>query len=451
MFIVSMVIFVMYLIFQSLYIIIPLLPQKPMEDKAIHIKNNGFSILVPAYNEEDVILNCVQSIINIAYKNFTAFIIDDGSTDNTLQILHDYLELEPIFLDEEGDLEYHQIDTIYQSNLYDQIYVIHKNNGGKADALNAGLACCRNDYVITLDADCMLREDAIDTLDVAFQNDMLIAAGGTVHITQSSVKRSSNNQLRFDFRNLIKYQVLHYLIAFYLHKYTQAKLNSLIVISGAFGSFKRSVLLDLKGYRNTVGEDMDITLRIHSYIKRNHNKYLMAYIPESVCYTECPENLSNLLKQRIRWQKAFVDCFMQYGKRLYIDFNPTISTYFLLDSFLLGTISTFCFLMLPTFILIYHQIDLIAIYLLAVAYVLGLCESVVALKISKKYCYQFIPKDIWRLIIFILVELLTYRLLNILFVVIGTIAYPFQRNKWNKVIRHGRSFKHSEEPKTLNS
>lgn len=432
------VVFALYIVFKFLYICFPLKNRSQQENKTV-TSYKSFAILVPAYNEKSVIRNCINSLKNMEYPNYRVYIINDGSTDDTLGILNDELRLVPVRFRRDYRLDCNRIISKSRSRLYPNIYVINKENGGKADALNAGIVCCSEEIVITLDADCMLREDALSLMNRAFQNERVVAAGGTVHITQS-IDSGDTEKMIFKLKNLIKYQVMQYLIAFYLHKYTQSSFKSLIVISGAYGAFKRSLLIKLNGYRKSVGEDMDITLKIQQYIKTNNKRYIMSFVPESVCFTECPESFKNLMKQRIRWQKAFVDCAIKYGYRMFRHFKAGISCFFIFDYLILGTITTFLVFLIPLFILLGEKLSLIFFILIAVDFLLSMIECMVSKKVAQRYNYCFEKKDSFRVSIFIPFKIIICSLLNMLFVIAGTCSYFVSKERWNKAERLGRSF-----------
>ncbi|MFA5676619.1 MAG: glycosyltransferase family 2 protein, partial [Christensenellales bacterium] len=206
--------FVLFLVFKCMYILFPLSKRnhKNLDQKIQSFKS--FALLVPAHNEESVIINCLRSLKELQYPNYSVYIIDDGSTDGTFDVVNKFLNLVPARLEEDSRLEYQPITAKYRSSVCPNFYLISKENGGKADALNAGISCCSQQIVVTLDADCFIKRDALSVMNKAFQNRRLVAAGGTVHITQSV---NNEEKLIFKLKNLIRYQVIQYLNAFYLH------------------------------------------------------------------------------------------------------------------------------------------------------------------------------------------------------------------------------------------
>ncbi len=436
----GLVLFSIYVVFQLIYILVPIIRGTSNSSYDITVPQKGFTILIPAYNEEQVIAGCIYSLKNTCYQDFEAIIINDGSTDCTFDTLCYHLELMPLEAASLSQLSYKTIKGIYQSALYPYVYVIDKENGGKADALNAGIEYSSKEIIITLDADCVLKPNALQAMSNTFQDSRVVAAGGMVHIVQGLNQKKNQSLLSFRAPNLIKYQIIQYLTAFYLHKRTQAALNSITVIAGAFGAFRRELLLEVKGYRNSIGEDMEITLRIQQLIYKQAQGKKITFVPDAVCYTECPEGLKNLFKQRLRWQKAFLDCIRLYARHLFRDFNKSMSLYLLFDSFLFGTVIAFPTLAVPFFLLIYQSSLQLFFILLSIALALGILQSCVALVISRSFGYSYGLADSIRLLFFIPIEVISYRLLGLLFVTIGTFKYFKKEKSWDKIDRAGRAY-----------
>lgn len=264
---ITLVIFVAFIIFQSIYILIPLF-KKEVKNK---IKRNySFSVLVPAFNEGKVISQCISGFQQQSFSNAELIIINDGSTDNTLSILKQKLELLPYkYYSMSANLKHSKIIKVYESSIFPNIYVIDKYQGGKADALNAGINFSVNEVIITLDADSVLEKNSLHEMNAAFQDNETVACGGNVLIAQAFNGEMDNLKPTFKISGIIRYQFLQYLTAFYLHKRAQASLKTISVIAGAFGAFRKDVLVDINGFRKTIGEDMDITLKLHLWIKEN--------------------------------------------------------------------------------------------------------------------------------------------------------------------------------------
>lgn len=426
-----------FLVFQTLYTIIPLFCSK-VKKLNPELSEKSISVLVPAYNEERTIRNCIDAMAGLYYKNYEILIINDGSKDDTLYELHDLLDLELDDRRPDHKLSYKTIKGFYRSNRYPNIYVIDKLNGGKADSLNAGIDYAASEIVITLDADSMLESNSLKYVNQYFHNEDIIALGGTVKIVQGA-KRDMNGAIveKFRGKGLIKSQVINYTHGFYVRKLTQSFFNSIVVISGAFGAFHKDVLVQVNGFRSTVGEDIDITLKIHEYIKANRLKKKLVYAPEAVCYTECPENLPNFYKQRIRWQKAFVDCILIYWSRLSHKFSARVSLFFAIDGFMLGTFSAFTTIFYLGQALISGGNIIQAFFFLLISVILNAVQIIISLYLCRKYGSTYTFVDYLRMFVFSQVELLTYRNLLLYINIAGTFKYFDNDEGWGFVERKG--------------
>lgn len=426
-----------FLVFQTLYTFIPLLCSK-VKKLNPDLAEKSITVLVPAYNEELTIRNCIDAMTGLNYSNYEIMIINDGSKDGTLSALDELLDLEPSNRSADNKLNYKAIKGFYRSNRYRHIYVIDKMNGGKADSLNAGIDHAASDIVITLDADSMLEADSLKYVNQYFHNDDIIALGGTVKIVQGAV-RDKNGAIveKFRGRGLIKSQIINYTHGFYVRKLTQSYFNSIVVISGAFGAFYKDVLVHVDGFRSTVGEDIDITLKIHEYIKANQLKKKLVYAPEAVCYTECPENLTNFYKQRIRWQKAFIDCILIYWSRLSRKFSVSVSLFFAIDGFMLGTLSAFTTIFYLGQTLTVGGNLLHAIIFLLMSVLLNAAQIMIALYLCRKYGSTYTFSDFVKMFLFSQAELLTYRNLLLYINIAGTFKYFDNDEGWGFVERKG--------------
>ncbi|MFD2177599.1 glycosyltransferase family 2 protein [Veronia pacifica] len=438
----SIVIFILFIIFQTIYVSMAIFSNKIRKKPCRLSEEKGMSILVPAYNEELVLKNCIVAIDSLEYKNRETIIINDGSTDSTMELLTEYLDLELSQLNIRNKLKYKAIKAVYRSKTHKNIYVIDKYNGGKADALNAGIDNANHELIVTIDADSMLDKSSLSFINESFIDDSVIAAGGTVHIAQGMRKENEVLRPTFSIKGIIRYQVLQYLYGFFVQKSAQSKMGSMLVIAGAFGVFKRDILFSIDGYRSTVGEDMDITLKAQRYIKQQKSEGKqahMVYIPEACCYTECPEDFKNLLTQRLRWQKAFIDCALVYWDGFLNVFSKRVAAYFLLDSLLLGTLVAFTNLFVFLSLIFTEQsfAYTLAAIMLGTSLFFSSLQNIIALVKSRETGFRYSRLDYLRIIAFFPVDLLFFRLISSLFVIGGTISYFFGKSKWGKPQRKG--------------
>jgi poly-beta-1,6-N-acetyl-D-glucosamine synthase len=432
---ITLVIFAAFIIFQSMYILIPLFKN---EKKKKIKRNYSFSVLVPAYNEGKVISQCISGFLQLNYSSAELIIINDGSTDDTLSILKQKLKLLPYkHYSMSARIKHNKILKIYESSLFPNIYVIDKLQGGKADALNAGINFSVNEVIITLDADSVLEKNSLSEMNASFQDHNTIACGGNVLIAQAFNGEMGNLKPTFKISGIIRYQFLQYLTAFYLHKRAQASLRTISVIAGAFGAFRKEVLVDINGFRNTIGEDMDITIKLHLWIKENGRNKRISFAPAAMCYTECPTTLTDLFKQRVRWQKAFIDCLVYYRKFYFTKFSKRFSIFFLLDQFIIGTLNAFPVVLMPILLIFHRGHSILFLLFGASAVLLFMYQSITTLFVSSLHGIKFSKIDLLRILFFLPIEIFVFRMVNLLFVIYGTLTYFYRPQTWNKVERTG--------------
>ncbi|WP_026691540.1 glycosyltransferase family 2 protein [Alteribacter aurantiacus] len=436
----TLVLFTVFIIFQVLYIFVPLFVVKEKREYIRTKDEKAITILIPAFNEEKIIMNCIEGVFQLDYENYEVIIINDGSRDQTKELLIKELKMNRCIKRSVGALSYNQIKGLYKSTVYPKITMIDKDNGGKADALNSGIDHSESEIVITLDADSVLDPNSLNVINSKFNDQYILAAGGMVQIGQGFYGKLKNLKPTFYTKGLIKYQIIQYLTDFYLHRLTQTKFQSMTIIAGAFGVFRKSILLEVGGYRKTVGEDMDITLRCLTLIKAKYKKHKLVFIPEAICYTECPSSFVDLYKQRIRWQKAFLDCILNYKTAFFHKLGIAPSIYLLFDSFILGTINAFFTIIVCATLVATQGNYMVALAFLSVTFLLATYRSIVAMVISRRFGLKYGIKDYLRISWFIPYEIITYRLLGLIFVTFGTFMYIKNKEGWDVSKRDGNSF-----------
>ncbi|MEI6087795.1 MAG: sulfatase-like hydrolase/transferase [Bacteroidota bacterium] len=284
------------------------------------------SILAPAYNEGKTIVENVKSLLAIFYTNLEIIVINDGSKDDSLErLIKEYdLELSDIFVD--PILPNKEIRGIYKSRkkIYKKLIVIDKENGGKADALNAGINISSKDYFICIDVDCILEQDALLKMVKPFMeqtNKRVIATGGVIRVANScEVEQGKITKVRLAKDYLPRMQILEYIRAFILGRMAWSRLNGLLIISGAFGAFDKEIAIAAGGYNSeTVGEDMELVVRMRRYMEEQKLDYVIRYIPDPLCWTEVPNNYAILERQRNRW---FRGTFQTLKLHRVMFFNP---------------------------------------------------------------------------------------------------------------------------------
>lgn len=280
------------------------------------------TMLVPAFNESSNILASVNSLLNLQYPEYEIIVINDGSTDQTLEILKQEFHLVPSSRIYQGKLKTHLVRAVYGSLKYPQLHVIDKINGGKSDALNSGINFSQFPLLCSIDADSLIEVDGLMRATRPFLEDpTVIATGGTVRIANGcKVENGGVTKVALSKNHWVRFQVVEYLRAFLFGRMGWSAMNAALVISGAFGIFLKSAVIKVGGYsRDCIGEDMELVVRMHRHYRLKKIPYRVVFVPDPVCWTEAPENAHGLCKQRKRWQKGLFDS-LKVNKSLF--FNP---------------------------------------------------------------------------------------------------------------------------------
>ena len=280
----------------------------------------SISIIAPAYNESLNIVENVRSLLSNHYIHYDVILVNDGSKDDSLEKLIATYDLVKV-----DYLVNQRIKTmplragVFKSTnpAFEKLIVVDKENGGKADALNVGLNFSKNDYIACIDVDCLLLEDSLQKMIKPFleyTDRKVIASGGVIRIANScKIKDGKLMDINFSKSMLVRLQIIEYLRAFLLGRMAWSRLNGLLVISGAFGMFDKDLAIKVGGYdKNTVGEDMEIVVRMRRYMEEQKIKYKVAYIPDPLCWTEAPDSYKILISQRNRWTRGTIETLKKH-------------------------------------------------------------------------------------------------------------------------------------------
>jgi cellulose synthase/poly-beta-1,6-N-acetylglucosamine synthase-like glycosyltransferase len=285
------------------------------------------SIIAPAFNESKTIIDNVRTLLSLYYNNFEVILVNDGSTDNTFEKIEEVYELTKVNYYFDYHIPCERIRGVYKSKnpSYNRLTVIDKNNGGKADSLNAGINICQSTLFVSIDADSIIEADAILKLVKPFLEEKerkVIGAGGVIRIVNScDVEGGHIREIHLPGQILPRLQVLEYTRAFLLGRMAWSQLDGLMLISGAMGIFDRDTVIKAGGYSiTTVGEDMELVLRMRRRMAEEGVKYEVTYIPDPLCWTQVPSDLKSLRKQRTRWTRGLVESLKTHRK---IFFNRT--------------------------------------------------------------------------------------------------------------------------------
>jgi cellulose synthase/poly-beta-1,6-N-acetylglucosamine synthase-like glycosyltransferase len=409
------------------------------------------SVLMAAYNEEAVIVNSVRSVLDLRYPQHEIVIVNDGSTDDTLRVLIEAFALVkdtrplPQTLPVLGEVR--EVWTGTQGN--QQIIVVDTQNSGKTDSINCALNLANNDLVVIVDADSLLDPDALLKVSQPFADDpdRVVASGGVVRVANGSqVLNGRVVNVRMPSKLLPQIQAVEYLRAFFLGRAGWSQLEALILISGAFGMFRRDVLIAVGGLDPTnIGEDFELVMRLHNWMRKQKQKYRIVFVVEPVSWTEVPEKLVALARQRRRWHRGLWEVLWKYRR---MSFNPryglvgmlAVPYYWFFELFaplleLAGLISV------PTGLILGVIDPAFALMFVLIAYVYAAIVTLAAMVIEEASFHRYDHwSDLWKALFSAIAENFGYRQLTAIWRVQGWWqAVRGKEAKWGEMTRRGFS------------
>ena len=264
------------------------------------------SIIVPAYNEEVTIAQTVRSLLNLDYRTYEIIVVNDGSKDSTADLMISTFNLHQVQRPIRRQVTCKDQISVYEGSSESgvPITLINKENGGKADSINMGINAAKYPYFVCMDADSILQRDSLTKIATpVLENQNVIAVGSMIRISNDSVFENGQLvQLRLPRKLIAAFQVLEYERSFLASRILLDKFNANLIISGAFGLFRKDAVINVGGYQvGSMGEDMELIVKLHSYYRSNRLPYSIKYAYEAVCWTQAPERLRDLIKQRKRW------------------------------------------------------------------------------------------------------------------------------------------------------
>ena len=281
------------------------------------------SVIVPTYNEELGVIESVRSLLSLRYPVFEVIVVNDGSTDTTLTKLIEAFDLRPSKSVFRKSLETKPVRCIYRSAVHPKLLVVDKVNGKKADAMNAGLNVSRYPLFCAVDGDSVLEKDALLKVVRPFLEDPVrtIGAGGIIRLSNGcDVREGQVVRIGIPKNWIVRFQILEYLRAFLGGRLGMSMIRSTLIISGAFGIFRKDIAMACGGYRAaSITEDLDLCLRMQKHMHEQKKPYRIHFIPDPICWTEAPESLRVLARQRSRWHRGLVETLVRY-RRMFL--NP---------------------------------------------------------------------------------------------------------------------------------
>ena len=406
------------------------------------------SILIPAYNEEKNIVGTVMSILQINYPEYEIIVINDGSQDGTLKRLVETFGMRRTERVYHRIVPTHPVRGIYATRFpaFRNVIVVDKDNGGKADALNAGINVSRYPLFCSVDADSLLEKEALLRVVLPFMERFqeTAAVGGIVRIANGCrISHGIVQEVGLSPRRLPRFQVVEYLRAFLSGRMGWSSLKALLIISGAFGIFKKLPVWEVGGYlRNTVGEDMELVVRLHRHLRKKGGAYRISFVPDPVCWTEAPEKLKMLWRQRDRWQRGLGQTLYRHLGML---FNPRYGLigllakpYFLFVEFLSPLVELAGYLLFGVAVLLGAVFweSLLAFFILAV--LMGILLSLYAVLLEELTLHRY-PRvrDLLKLMGSSILENLGYRQFVSLARLCGILTFLRKQNVWGFLERTG--------------
>lgn len=452
--------FVIYLVIYSTYLFLSsvvgsciLFKHKNYRKLSNRLKHDYYvpvSILVPAYNEELTVVETVKSLLELDYKLYEIIVIDDGSKDNTSKELIDYFKLKKVSRPIRKQVTCKEIKEVYETNQYKvKITLLKKVNGGKADALNAGINASEYPYFTSMDADSMLQHDSLENIvRPILSDDRVVACGGIVRIANDlKLENGKVNEYHLPKSILTSMQVLEYDRSFLASRILFDQFNGNLIISGAFGLFKKDIAIAAGGYDvDTVGEDFELVIKLHVFCKMHKIDYLIKYIPEAICWSQAPSTVKDLIKQRRRWNKGLLQGMSKY-KELFL--NPKYGLvsfisflYFLIYELLSPFIEIFGLL---TMLLAFY-LDLLNIrFMLMFMFIYVIFGGILSLStfLSRLHIenIKLSFSDLVKATILCVFEITVLRYIILIARFSSFIGYKKKRNEWDRVERTKMEFK----------
>jgi len=404
------------------------------------------SVIAPAYNEEKTVVESIHSFLRLDYPSFEILLVNDGSKDSTLQQLQNNFDLIPAERFYDNRLSTSKVRGFYRSKTYPNLFVVDKENGGKADAINVGLGFAQNTLFCAVDSDSILEPDCLLRVVVPFieEPETTIAAGGTVRpVNGCVIEQGRVTELRFPRGILGKIQIVEYLRAFLFGRQGWNAWNSTLIISGAFGIFKKDIVIEAGGYRrDSIGEDMELVVRLRRYAVENELPYRISFVPDPICWTEVPETVSGLALQRDRWQRGLADSLFSHMR---IFLNPRYGAagllafpYFLLVELFGPIIETAAYIFIGVGLYLGKIDHSILLLFILVDIVFGIFMSFGAVFIEESAFHKYTKlSHLIGLVILSFIEQLGFRQLLTILRLRGLINYVLGRKSWGSLSRTG--------------
>lgn len=394
----------------------------------------------------------MNSLLNLRYPDYELIVVNDGSPDETLNKVIEYYKLKKIDVVVNEEIQTQPIRGIYRNKALPKLTVIDKHNGGKADSLNAGINLASKRFFCGIDSDSLLEEDALLKVVAPLMDseEETVAFGGNIFpINGCKVDKGVLEELRLPANILARFQTIEYLRAYMAGRVGWAYINCLLIISGAFGLFSKRRVVEIGGYltskskyhKDTVGEDMELVVRLGRYMREQKLKHKIAYAFNANCWTEVPENMKILYRQRDRWQRGLIDILIFHKKllfnRKYGRMGLISIPYFTIFEFIGPMIEIQGYFMVLMAFLLGLLNAKIALMLFISSILMGVVVSISAMIISLKQYPYFKLKEMFIMIYYAIIENFGFRQVSSFWRVTGYINSMKKPKGWGKMERKG--------------
>lgn len=444
--------------------------RKPRSSVNHPYQDYAISIIVPSFNEEVSIFACTEMLLNVDYPNFEVILVNDGSKDNTMDVLRSNYALKATHETVDQHITTENVKAVYRVK-GKNLLILDKENGGKADSINAGINHCKGDYVCTIDADSILDRNALkEVINPFIQDKNTIVSGGQLAVANEVVIKNNEVVSSKTPRNIwVIWQIAEYIKSFMISRIGLSRINALLVMSGAFSLFRKEDILQIGGFltninihpyiiknvghgKQTVCEDMEIVVRLWKYKQDLGLKAKAVFLAEPVCWTEVPEHGGNLFKQRSRWHQGLTETLRIHSKMIFepkYGVTGMIALPYYLFFQMLSPIMKILAIVLISISLIMGTVNyqwmlllIISVFLLT-AIIISSITVIIEYWSQKRYAanrnalrYKGFGGWLWLIIAGILGEL-SYAFYKIIAQLAGIINFLRKKNDWNKFERKG--------------
>ncbi len=372
--------FLIYLLIYSTFLLLSLIVGGLVlwkKDKLGEIRNElkhdfyyPISLLVPAYNEEVNIIDNIHSLLNLDYKLYEIVVVDDGSKDRTSEVLIEHFQMERTDRPIRRVVPCKQSRAVYEKTVNGvHMTLIVKENGRKGDALNMGINASQYPWFVCIDADSLLQKDSLERIvQPVLEDDSIVAVGGMIFVSQV-LKMENGMPVRYDMplNPVVAMQVMEYGRSFLASRILMDTFNGNLIISGAFGLFRKDIVMAVGGYdTDTLGEDMELVVKMHAFCRNANMKYSIRFEPAAVCWSQVPETLGDLFKQRRRWHLGLFQSLYKY-RQMFLN-----SRY--------GAVSFISYLYYVFYELISPYLEILGLVLMFFAWCVGMLNGAFAIR-----------------------------------------------------------------------